>query len=93
MSGCRAPELAGGFADSILNSLFDVASGDVIGLTNDLDSGARSTLMIDWDIAKAQTMLFIQAKLSHWGHLPYVLCVLGMPYEHGDLVRAKLVDA
>ena len=78
VAGCRAPELAAGALEEILQSLAEMSLADLTRqFPQELSVADRALVLQDFDAAKSYLELGVRVKLSCWYQLPWVAAGLG----------------
>ena len=88
LSGCRAPQLAAGELDGLLNLLFDQAYAEILLLPSVMALSPEDKVMLlaDIGLARQHIVLFFKMKLNHWRQLPHVLHGIA---HHDSLVARR----
>eukprot|EP00959_Pyramimonas_sp_CCMP1952_P406391 8517608-Pyramimonas_sp.AAC.1 len=75
--GHRAPELAAGRGQRMLEDLAGQCLGLLLQKTAHVAQEERNFVVHDWEAGRTKIMEVFEAKLAHWAHLPHKLCGMG----------------
>ncbi|CAE7909467.1 retm [Symbiodinium microadriaticum] len=91
MAGRRAPELASGALQGVLDEAFRSQQTELLLACSSLSASDRDTVLLDFGRGQAKLQNFLSIKLGFWQALPHRLLVLG---HHNEAVaRASLTEA
>ena len=87
--GNRAPELAGGAAQFLLDATQKFAQYTIVALSAGLGHDKATSLADNWQVALARLRLEVEIKTSFWQKLPYRLCAVSLPHPGMARVQAQ----
>ena len=90
MEGKRAPELACGRLDAVLEKAFQAEGKVILERLHGISEGERDRVLRDWSNAQAHFAQILDVKLGHWTCLPWLLAGLAhhSPCKAREAARA-----
>ena len=91
LAGRRAPELAAGALDDVVQQTLQTQHAELLMACSSLPSEDRDTVLKDYASAQAKLENYLAIKFAFWKALPHCLLVLGHHSEH--VARSSLTQA